>query len=53
MYPKEIVIKEMQHRYKITYRQAETLYSSYEKSNELDVLTALLFPKDKEAFLDV
>ena len=53
MYPKEVIVKEMQHRYKITYRQAETLYSSYEKSNELDVLTALLFPNDKEAFLDV
>lgn len=43
LYPKEAVIEQMQHRYQISRRLATSLYDSYEKSNELEILVSLLF----------
>lgn len=43
LYPKDTVIKQMQHKYQISKRLATILYDSYEKSKELEVLVSLLF----------
>lgn len=43
VYSREIVIKELQHKYKIGKNLAQSLYNSYEKSGELEVLSSLLF----------
>lgn len=41
--PKEIVIKEMMNRYKITENMAKVIYDSYKSKEQISELEQLLF----------
>lgn len=42
-YSKPVIIKQLQHKYKISECVANSLYEQYEKKGELNVLFSLLF----------
>lgn len=45
-YPKNVIIKQIQFKYKITESQAESLYNKFEQTDDLDVLTSVVFKSD-------
>lgn len=45
-YPKSIIIRQIQFKYKITQRQAENMYNEFERSGDVDVLTSVVFKPD-------
>lgn len=44
VYSKEVVIKQLQYKYKITHLQAKSIYQAYKNSGDIKTLEYLLFP---------
>lgn len=52
-YPKNVVIRQIQFKYKVTQQQAENMYSAFEKTGDLDVLTGVVFKSDNVHLSDI
>lgn len=45
-YSKNVIIKQMQFKYKITQQQAENMYNEFEQSEDVDTLASVVFKPD-------
>lgn len=52
-YPKNVVIRQIQFKYKVTQKQAENMYNEFEKTDDLDVLTSVVFKSDNIHLSDI
>lgn len=46
IYPKSVIIQQLKFKYKITQQQAENMYSEFEQSDDIDVLSSVVFKPD-------
>ena len=46
-YPKNLIIRQIQFKYKITKQQAENMYSEFEQSDDIDALASVVFKPDQ------
>lgn len=51
VFTKEIIVKEMQFKYKITEKLACTLYDKYKENDDLNILINLLFDRKAEEMI--
>lgn len=49
-YPKNVVIKQIQFKYKVIQKQAENMYNEFEQSDDTDVLASVIFKPDYSVF---
>lgn len=47
-YSETAIIKQMQHKYKLSERKAKRLYNQYKEKGELDIIISLLFRNKEE-----
>lgn len=45
-YSKNVIIKQIQLKYKITEQQAENMYNEFEQSDDIDTLASVIFKPD-------
>lgn len=45
-YSKNVIIKQIQLKYKITEQQAENMYNEFEQSGDIDTLASVVFKPD-------
>lgn len=45
-YSKNVIIKQIQLKYKITEQQAENMYNEFEQSGDIDTLASVIFKPD-------
>lgn len=45
-YSKNVIIKQIQFKYKITEQQAENMYNEFEQSDDIDTLASVIFKPD-------
>lgn len=45
-YSKNVIIKQIQLKYKITEQQAENMYNEFEQSDDIDTLASVVFKPD-------
>ena len=46
-YSKNVIIQQIQFKYKITKQQAENMYSEFEQSDDIDTLASVVFKPDR------